>query len=298
MSAIIPIASSIARKRAFGAISPYVPAIRRQAFTAMGYAARYAARRIQRRWRGYRRRRYPSRKRRRVMAKKKQHFSRREVGEYAGSNTTKRFTILDATVVPIANGTLYQHELTAIPKTPDNDIDSRQRDMINCRGFKIYLHVNKTVLDRPTFFNVAVIAPKDNNLGPNPISQEKFFRGSGVSRALDFNNTILNGIDFNTRHINTDKYVILWHKRYCLGNPGGSTFTVQNPSYRMIKKWVGLKRQIRYDTGGGGEGTDTVTGAVYLVYWCADFGSAANSSIGNKLSHSIRCITYFREPRP
>lgn len=296
MNAIIPVASSIARKRAFGAISPYVPALRRQAFTAMGYAARYAARRIQRRWRRYYRTRTMAPYKRRRVSYKKQHFSRRQIGERPGSNTTKRFTVLDQSPTILNTRTLYKHELTEIPRAATNEIDSRMRDILNIRGFKLYMHFDSAAsTPRPTTVNVAVISPKDGVLD---VSDVGFFRGTGLTRGLDFDPTILNSLDFNTRHINTDKYIILWHKRFLMAerNSGAAARTNKQNSYVMIKKWVGLKRQVRYD--GIPEGPPGArTGPVWLVYWIDKYQTAAGPGIPDG-SLACRAVTYFREPRP
>lgn len=294
MNAIIPVASSIARKRAFGAISPYVPALRRQAFTAMGYAARYAARRIQRRWRRYHRTRTMAPYKRRRVAYKKQHFSRRQIGERPGSNTTKRFTILDQSPTFLNTRTLYKHELTSIPRAATNEIDSRMRDILNVRGFKLYMHFDSAAsAARPSTINVAVISPKDGVLDVN---ETGFFRGTGLTRGLDFDPTILNSLDFNTRHINTDKYIILWHKRFLIAErTGTASKTNKQNSYVMIKKWIGLKRQVRYD--GIPEGPSGArTGPVWLVYWIDKFQTAAGAGFPDA-SLAARAVTYFREPR-
>ncbi|AXQ66453.1 MAG: putative capsid protein [Tantalovirus resnatis] len=280
-------------------IVPYVaarygitPRFRRTAasFTGMAarYATKYAARRIQRSWRGRRKRKrsYRSSPAKRVRL--------HGIGERVGTTTAKRTTVLNSAGAKIATRALHSLQLTQITHSTSNSIDDRQRNIANIRGFKLCLQI-ANLLNTANTVNIAVIAPKNDDV--SSIGTNDFFRGSAGDRAIDFA-VGLTGNQFHCTPINADKYVIMTHKRMILpGIVGQGTITsdYSGHNYRQLNMYVPFKRQVRWD-----QSADTTPdhGKVFLVYWCDKFmDTAGTTSITDSLETSISAITYWKEPR-
>lgn len=218
------------------------------------------------------------------------------IGERIGSSNSKR-------VVALRSGgadnfdtrTLYSDNLTTVDHLNLDARNVRQREVVNCRGFKICMSARNSA-KAPLYWNVAVLSPK--NAGS--ITAANFFRSDGESRARDFDLT-LNSLEFHCLPINTDKFYILKHKRYRLApepaNSGTSGLYTQSQgkNYVNVDWYVPLKRQLRYDDP---ESTSPIDGATYLVHWCDTFNVAENSgTAASAMQITSRHIMYFREPR-
>jgi len=263
----------------------------------------------------YGRRRYGRRRRfGRRRRRNNDVWSRRNIGHRVGTTTTKAYE-----VVKLAGNfdtrDLRQHNMTLIPKTTDNDVNERQRNIANIRGFKIYMQVGNLGAQHLTF-NVAVISPKDTRA--SVISTTDFFRDpTSNDRALSFTDARDN-IQFSKYGINPDLYTVLRHKRYYLnasvlstedqydngGNAGDSGFKVSFPNlqrerganFKSMEWWVPLKRQLRWT---GGTANNESRSKVWLVYWVDQFGADATSiSITNACALDLKIHTFFREPKP
>ncbi len=251
-----------------------------------GMASRFAGRRINRAARGFLRRRARKRQpaaRSRGPAKRARKAA---VGERVGTSVAKRSLELDTAVQSLQTRTLYQTELTSIGKSTDNEIDERQRDMANIRGFRICMDIqNKTagVLQ----FNIAVICPKETS----GLTLTNFFRNNGAQRGADFG-VSLTSQQFNCLAINADKYAILWRKKFTMAASDNDPITNMQNQYKIIKKYIPFDRQVRY------EGGTTQLGQCFLVYWCDVFHSPSTTpALPNSFALLKHVVTYFREPK-
>lgn len=187
-------------------------------------------------------------------------------GHPVGSDTTKRWQAVNVAGANRANRTLYSVDLVNIPLGVDNQINLRQRGIINCRGISIYMNMRNNQEDA-MYANVAVIVPRfqQNLASVDPVD---FFRGNQSQRGVDFN-VGLSGLEMHMLPINQDKYHVLFHRRLTLAprGPVVSDFSVGNSlaNYRTIKKYIKVNRQLRYD------GDAITSGRIQLVYWFADF---------------------------
>ncbi len=261
----------------------------RYAYMAAGYAYRHrkaayrAARTIGRAYRRYRRKGL-TRRQRRV-----------RIGERIGHGGIKRFTTDDVDATGRTTRNLNRRDMTAVPKTTTNDIDSRQRDVIAMSGFKVCMEFLNNLSD-PLRLNMAVIAPKAGADQAVPVTG--FFRGTGNTRGLDFSNQ-LSSNDFGCRPINADKYTILYHKRVLLNgkNNEGTGEIERNfmgTNYFTLEKYFKINRQIRFNSD-----TDTSADSkVYFIWWCDQFQAIGGSApIADAVTVAERYITYFREPK-
>lgn len=201
----------------------------------------------------------------------------------------KAFTPMDTNPVQLSTRTFYENELTDVPKDSGfNEIDARQRESCYIEGFKILTSLENTST-KPIHFNMAVLMNRTSPAAsPSP---NEFFRGTGINRGLDFS-TALNSNDFRARPINTDKNVVLMHKRVTL-SPAGSTSYESGwkPSFHTMDAYIPIKRILTYDQG-------VCNNRVYIVYWCDLFNTAAAATgTATSLTHSQRVITYFKEPK-
>lgn len=282
---------SLARKRAYGAMYS------RLAYTAAkrspyGRAGLAAARTIQF---AYRNRKGI----RRVYRRARRSYSglaakRRKIGDTPGTGTSKKCAAVPQTNdVAHDTRTLYSEPLVLC--SSGDQINQRERSMINVRGWKICLEFKNRSSD-PLNINVAILSPKSGIGSSTPIPTADFFRDTMTSdRSKDFG-TALDSQDFHCSPINSDKYTILRHKRYQLvpEATGGDTVALSGRSYMTCNWWIPLKRQFRFDAGA----SYPDSGQVHLVYWADKFMSAGTTPVSpGSFNMSNKSIMYFREPK-
>jgi hypothetical protein len=176
--------------------------------------------------------------------------------------------------------------------TTDNSIDQRNRDLANIRGLHITFELlNETAA--PLYFNWALVHPKAADL---LVTSDGFFRGEGNNRGLDFS-TSLSAMDFHLRAINSDKYVVLKHKRMMLNFSGSVGVNYQSgvgKNWAKFQSFTKINRQVRFD----GETPLPINGQVFLVYWADQFMNVETSAALANAFRISRCITcFFRETR-
>lgn len=214
---------------------------------------------------------------------------RRQIGERVGAETALSAGTSNNQLL-IATKTLYEVELTKLDEGPLPN--ERQRNIVNFRGVKLCLEMENLNTTNNVYFNYCVVHPKKSRVMTN----NQFFRGNGIERALDFTDSNLQGLDYHCRPINTDYYTVLAHKRFILGNrtgsgTGGANRVVQKVHLRYIK----LNRQLRYDNI---EGVDACVTPMFLAYWCTFMGSTTSASpVADQVRFTRRTITYFRNPK-
>ena len=264
-----------------------------QLFSAMGrFRSRaYAARRIQTAFRRRRRRGTFKRKMyQRARATKRARFSNRNYGHRVGSSNCKRVLSYSNDGSLSATRTLFNARLT--PVGQGTGINTRERDIINLRGIRLCMSVSNRQAT-PLLCNVAIVARK-NEADPPSIT-DNFFRGTGGQRGQDFNLAQLDASEFHCYPLNTDKFHVFWHKRFKLQNVGGSTYNTSNSkSYIMFKKYLKIKRQVRYQTSAG----TSEEVPVRLLYWFDQIDSPANTAIVTGACFvQSHAIMYFRDTR-
>lgn len=214
-----------------------------------------------------------------------------DFGAPVGEETTKRFQPYSRAAVPFATRTLYTEDLVQIPVGTSNQINNRQRGIINCRGISLYMNIRNNQEDA-MYCNVAVIVPKYNqSLGA--ANTVDFFRGNGSSRGENFG-TGLSGLEMHMLPINKDQFHILYHRRLTLAprGPVAADFSIGNSmsNYHTIKKYIKVNRQLRY------EGNNIVSGRIQLVYWFSDFDAVPTSAAEpNAVTLSEHHLVYFRD---
>lgn len=245
---------------------------------AAGKIARFAFKK----WRARRRGGYRSAKRAR--------FSRSNIGERIGTSNAK--TAIQ-TRLQAANGrntrTLYSRNLTSL--TFGGNINQRERNVVNCRGFKICMQIRNDNSE-PMYVNVAVVSPKNSG----SVAPANFFRSHGPERASDFDNQ-KTGMEMNCLGLNTDKFDILRRKRYRLRGNGVAGDFVQDSgsNYIDIDWYIKLKRQLRFDRNEAESPTD---GVVYLIYWMDKyFASQGQVPSLNALTVQERYWMFYRETK-
>lgn len=223
---------------------------------------------------------------------------RRYIGYPVRYGTAKRTLVDLASSQNVQSRTLYSRDITWLEHTASNDIDKRQRDMINLRGFRINLgfYRDTTASARDIKLHVAIIHDKGRANAlltqNNPVLVGDFFRGNGVNRAIDFQNSLA-GIEVNSLGINTDLYTVLMKRVYLLKSPSQNGLASFNKRF-----YVKVNRQIRYDN----ETTTTeepvaTDGRCFLVWW-AELAVGANAGATPILLGTMDrfTVTYWREP--
>lgn len=274
--------SLVLAKRAIAA-GGYYPAFKRArtaaSFARMAYNNRRtmyrAARKIGRSWRRY-------------AAKK--HFRPPQFA--SGTSTAKKhkFSAQPQTYNDITLNGLVN--LTRIPHTSGNDINGRQRNLLNIRGFKFCCEV-VNISTLPIYFNMALIIPK----GTNTVGTVDFFRSFSTDRGQDFDTANCSGLEFGCLPINLDKYFVLFHKRMRLNKAEGAVGVFDEHSgrnYANLDFYKKFNRQVRYDA----ISNDTPeSSAPMWVHWAAKVGTGNAVVAGQTYSMAHHIITYFREPK-
>jgi len=217
-------------------------------------------------------------------------FATYNVGERIGTSNCKVNT--DTGSAQRETRTLHIINCTDMAHTSANEINARNRNLVNVRGIKICAEVNNQ-LNEPLYLNMALLSVKNGNV----VSNVDFFRSPDASqtRSRNFANT-LTSMDFHCLPLNSDQFTILKHKRYRLnGKETNNDYVANNGNTFMNIDWYKpIKRQIRFD-----ENAQTLAETpIYLVYWCDRFGALTGTvSQANAMRFTWRVLTYFKEPK-
>jgi hypothetical protein len=294
MSALTPYIGALANRAIISPLNN--PAVRQQLFSAGGQLSNFimkrAANRIKRAWRSRSRRGYRAAKRRRRTGRvKRSNVGRRarmKLGDPVGSSNCKRRLIDGGSDFTDYDTRTFQiNSLTTIPRGDDSN--ERERALINVRGVKInMMFVNKRTLGR-LLCNFAIISPKDCiNTVPNG---DDFFRAHDQYRWKDFDSP-MNSMERHLAMINTDRYLIHYHKRFQIA-PNVTSSSA--PNWRLIRKWIAIKRQLRYEDKADGNATEPVNGSIYVVFWYdhPDLDRSQTPTTGLTLSGNS--VIYYKE---
>lgn len=175
----------------------------------------------------------------------------------------------------------------------------RLRAVIDLRGWRLRLSLlNASVV--PNYFHYAIVSPKSGD--QIQISLQDFFRDHEASRDVNFS-TALETHAFHDLYINPDKFHILSHNKIFIpkwdesttGN-GWSVGDYKNCNYKVINKYVPLKRPVTFDD-------DDVTQnyadkGIFLLYWCAyPLEPAPTDAQVAAMYANMEVVTYYREPK-
>jgi len=301
MSSLIPYTIGGLARRSI--VTPLTnPTVRKVLFDTGGkianLAMRTAARKIARAWKKRRGGRvgYRTAKRRKISRTKKGNIgtqARRKMGDHVHSSNAKRTTIANQDPIDRDTRTLYMNSLLTC--SLGQGIDERERSIINCRGIKLFHRFVNTQTYEVTV-NIAVITSKFSNIDP-PFA-DGFFRGYGPTRGQDFDPTTMSGLNFHYGSINTDRYLVHWHKRFTLSAVNNLPASNIYSHAKTLKKYVKIQRQIRYtDKLDPGDGTtEPINTNLYLVWWCDRKSAGTGDEVAlNAIQHTANSIMYFRE---
>lgn len=231
------------------------------------------------------------------LAKRAKHvrFSAKNIGFTPGSSSSQVHRTTDTGGVNEASRTLYQHGLLDIPQ--GTDVGSRQRELAYVSGVRICGEIRNTHAG-PLYVNVAVLSPR---AGASSIETSDFFRAQGANnnqsnRAVNFS-VALTSLDFKCLPINTDRYVVLKHKRMRLNevdNSASASFDSNSGrNYMNIDWWIPLKRQFRWQSA---QALNPESGACFLVYWYDKWGSNGGAAASTCARVSWNTKAYFKDP--
>lgn len=311
MSALTPYLTRAVARQAVGSLAnrSFVstlssPLVRQQLFRAGGnvanFAMRSAANRIKRAWRGRNKRGMRSYKRRkRAGARtKKSNVGKRVLRKFAdpvGSSNCKRTEYIQEPSTENSR-TLYVHSLTTLIKGEKNN--ERERDLVNVRGIRLKI-MFRNLANTETSVNCAVISPKDCISGvPNGTD---LFRANDQYRWRNFQGG-MSGWARAQQSINTDKYMVHFHKRYLLS---GATANNGRQYIRYFKRWLKINRQLRYETKPDGNESAPVNGDIYLITWYenplaganppVNFPAVPDGIVNNIMLYAHDCVMYYKE---
>jgi hypothetical protein len=239
--------------------------------------------------RSYKRRKYTAKRRYKKRSNRKRLFSKTRLGNRVGTATAKyQYTLSDW--FNYSSRTVAVIPLNEILKTTDNLITGRQRDIINLRGYRIQFHFKCNMPDFQ-YVNMAVIAPTEGiTVGPSDFFKSE---GSNTTRYRDFA-LDLSSLQFAELPINSDKYLIMKHKRWVINRSTRGTGTAD---FRTYSTYIPVKRQLTFDplSSGGNSGVNERT---FMIWWTDGGGVPAGSAVSeNALSVAASIVTVFREPK-
>jgi len=216
------------------------------------------------------------------------------VGFTPGTGTAYRAITVNkwtAAVAAVASKGIVSDNVVAIARqTTGNEINLRERDMINCLGFSLRVCIAGTSSARAQTIRMALVSPTDKN----EINDVEFFRGYGDRRTIDFSSTEDSVVLLNNP-INRDNYVVLWEKKVTVGptsDSAGLTFSRTQDSFVSFNTYVPLNRQLRYD----GPSQNQCSENVFLLMWYDEpFGEGSQTPTTNILYRRY-VVTHWKNP--
>jgi len=205
-------------------------------------------------------------------------------------NTVDKWSITDSAK---NSKTLYNDELTVIPRKTGVEVNARERDLVNLLGFSLRLGFRNASQTLCATVRCALVSPIDRD----NITNVDFFRGYQDKRSQDFAST-LDTSQMLMSPINRDKYVVLWEKKVELGPSTDATtgsellFSRTKENWQTVNCYVPLNRQLRFH----GSASDDCSDKVYLVYWY-DEPLAVGSATGTSFVRCQRwCVAHWKDP--
>lgn len=190
--------------------------------------------------------------------------------------------------------TLNIEALIGIPKrTNDTHERYREKDDVHISGVHLDMMLRNN-LSTPLMCNIAVIYNKTCQTSPGV---EGFFRNltnSADSKEVSFS-TALTSMDFHHLPINTDRYHVVFHKRYKLieDTAGGGVYNTQSrKNWMEFRRYIKINRTLKFKDASALEPLD---GQLYLVYWFDQpFQPGATAAVTNAATVAQVHKVYFR----
>ncbi len=175
-----------------------------------------------------------------------------------------------------------------------DDINTRNRMLVNVRGIKICFHVINLSQKNITFhFAIVQTRPKQG------LHSQGFYRNdgrNGLQRGLNFG-SYLTGMDHHCLNLNTDKYIVVKHYKFmiCRNHSDGTIYNENIKNFVHFEKYLSLNKQLRFENRDGSDGYGP---NLEIIHWADSCDTEINTQpIQNVYSMGLNTITYFREPR-
>jgi len=209
------------------------------------------------------------------------------------NNTISKWSAANATV---NTRTLTTDIITAVARQDaGNEINLRERDMINCKGFTLRFHLSNSNPSSNLQVRLALVYDKNKTSW----TDTDFFRGYDDSRTLDFDGsaTGLEACQLMSNPINRDKYVVLWEKKVELGpdadTTGGASFERQKSNSLTFNTYVSLHRQLRYT----GIAATSCADNIFLIAWADIPSSGQTGEAPNVFSYRRFGVMHWNDPK-
>lgn len=238
-------------------------------------------------------------RRRRPTAAGRKKRVRMSIGQPVGKSNAKHSTLTDEGILLATKIKYGGLRLLALEKNNNlEELNTRTRDSVNFRGIKICMNFKLNAKtgwnERKLCINVAVVKPKQQNVNIGSLPDDEWFRGTNDTRAVDFSQTALSGLECQCLPINSDKYHIMKHTRTYLG-PFNST---EGRSDRNLMFYVKVNRSVKYQSQGTGVQLDyPEDGDMWLVWWASYLGEPTATAVTNAYTTQFHIVRYFREPK-
>jgi len=194
---------------------------------------------------------------------------------------------------------LQSQKINDVPKATamatDKEHSTRRGDVIKLCGIKINMMIRNSI-SAPCCVHVAILQPKRGT----GFTTNNFFRDNGtastVGRGRLFS-TALTGMEFCHLGLNTDKLVVLIHKRFDLGAEQlNASYSITNkPNYAKWKKYIKVNKQQRFDSDAIDH--DEML-PLYIVHWMDRYDTVAfDAQVPDSYDIHGDAQVYFREVR-
>lgn len=251
---------------------------------ALSFASRMARRMIRR----------PARRRRRRAPLDVGRQAVRRIGRPIGTASSRSNSVKRDNYT-FGSRRLQSVDLINIPENPAGDeVNERDRRIANVSGIKLCMELRNATSDiqQDCLVNVACIIPKNEdeiNGSVDSIPAVDFFRSNDSNRETDANNSLAS-TEWHCLPINSDKYSILFHKRFHLTRASSNNAPTDSI---VLERWIKIGRQVTFRPG-----AFVPDKSAYLVYWCDYAHTPPNDQgVPQAMQAQIRWVTYFRRPR-
>jgi len=211
------------------------------------------------------------------------------IGMPMGSSGSKKDVQLTTARTAYDGATLNYVRLTDIPRSTTDEINARTRSSCFFSGvsWKCHMFNDEKRPNKIHFAVVSMVRGKD----PTSIG-DGFFRSYSTSRDVNFGTT-LDPIQYDYP-INTDKLIVHARWSYTLAPLQdynlGQTEEVGPQSYRQAKRWLPVKRNLRFND----DSDDDCETPVFLVWWAKSISNSPGLE-GTSYYLSMDVVSYFHE---
>lgn len=232
---------------------------------------------------------------RRIRRARARRYRRRQIAHPIRKLPSKSNQLATQTLTNRSTIDLYTARISDIPRTTTDEEDARTGTTANLIGWRLYLQL-RNELATPQLVNIAIVSDKHFQQGETQTAPEtEMFRGYTNARTVSFSNA-LTSTELTNFPINTDRYVPLHRWKYLLAAKHGEDHQT-NPSkasFIQLKKWIPLRRQVRFtDTGSIAD-----TGSVFIYVWSdVPMRPGLGAATTNALSFQYTFIQFFKDPK-